>query len=336
MAFKILWTGDPHMASRNLSSRKDSYPDTCRVKLSFVMQTAIKRKVDVVIIPGDLFHDKEESKVSYSLTLMWIKFLSILGQHGIQVAVVPGNHDMQFHKVDISKRPIAFLDVMPNFHFVHIDPLDIERDEKVLSITGSPFLFNNDKGEISERTQYFPDKHRGDYHIHVTHGSLIPFEMASEFQFMDYTVIEDLIAAQPKWDMLINGHIHWIGENNRVMQLGKKVACNAGSLTRGSLKMENLKRKVSIYVADIVDANGELFPTFEEIPVPYQAAESIFDVNEYLEGKKVDKEIAVFMDLLKATTLSERSTNSNLERLIKQADVDETIKEKALEYVANL
>ena len=152
---------------------------------------------------------------------------------------------------------------------------------------------------------------------------------------MDYTILEELLNSNPNWDLLINGHIHWIG-NDSIKEKNKKFSVNSGSLTRGSLKMENLKRGVKATLIEIVNLNGEISPLFSEVKIPYQPADVIFDVNSYLETKKEDKDIAFFIEMLKETTLSEESSNSNLEKLVSQSSVELSVKDKALEYISKL
>ena len=336
MSIKILTIGDPHTATRNISSRRDDYFETCKMKLNFVLKTAVNEKVDVIVIPGDLFHDKEESKIGYKLIHLWFKFLKICENHSIKVAAVPGNHDMLFHRQDVSDRPITLLCQKENFILVNNTPLLLSKDNINLCITGSAFQFGGDRGDIKEKSQYFPEKQQNcNFHVHVTHGSLIPLSIVQDFQFMDYTILEELLNSNPNWDLLINGHIHWIG-NDSIKEKNKKFSVNSGSLTRGSLKMENLKRGVKATLIEIVNLNGEISPLFSEVKIPYQPADVIFDVNSYLETKKEDKDIAFFIEMLKETTLSEESSNSNLEKLVSQSSVELSVKDKALEYISKL
>lgn len=336
MSVKVLTIGDPHTATRNISSRRDDYFETCRAKLNSVLKYAVSEKVDLVAIPGDFFHDKEESKIGYKLIHLWFKFLRICEKHKIVVVAVPGNHDMLFHRQDISDRPLALLSQRENFILVNNSPYFLSKEDIKLVVSGSSFQFGGDRGELKEKQQYFPQSFKdSNFHIHLTHGSLIPVSMVQDFQFMDYTILEELLGSNPAWDLLINGHIHWIGKDC-IKQKLNKFAVNSGSLTRGSLKMENLKRGVQAILIEILNVNGEITPLFTQLTIPHQPAEVIFDVNAYLETKKEDKDIAMFMDMLKETTLSEESSNSNLEKLVQQSSVSEEVKAKALEYIAKL
>ena len=339
--FKALIFGDPHLSSRNISSRKDDYPETCLEKLTFIMKTAITNKVNCVIMPGDLYHHKEESMISRALDASIFTFIETLAKYHIDFIGVPGNHDMLFHNPDISKRPIGILHrANPTFYLVNEEPKIYEVKNGLSSfkvgISGTEFVFNGDKGVIANRLQYFPERLPVDYQIHVTHGSQIPFATSGDFKFMDFTSSKDIAAQNPAWDLNVNGHIHWVGEENLLLSFGKKHILNPGSLTRGSLKMENLKRGIFCFILTVQSVNGDIIPTFEKIAIPHRPAEEIFDVNEYLEGKVKDAKILEFIDQLKDCSLSTESSNSNIEKLIEEFNAPLEVKEKAKVFLNRL
>lgn len=335
--FKALFVGDPHLSSHSIGSRKDDYAETCLTKLTFVLRTAIAQKCNAILMPGDLFHDKEESKISRSLDAALYNFLDFCAKSGIVVLTVPGNHDMLFHNPDVSKRPFGLLArAKDNFKLVSTEPYIYKDSEISVGVTGSPFTFNGDKGDIKERKQYFPNRLSVDYQIHITHGAQVPYSTSGDFKFMDFTSSEDIISANPAWDLNFNGHIHWIGEENLLMRFGKKAILNPGSLTRGSLKMENIKRNIFVYTLELHKIIGEVVPKFERIEVPHQKAEDVFDVNAYLGEKQIDKKIAEFIEQLKECTLSEKSSNTNIEKLIEESKVSPEVKKKAKEFLEKL
>ena len=100
--------------------------------------------------------------------------------------------------------------------------------------------------------------------------------------------------------------------------------------------MENLTRSIYAFILSVDKVNGEIVPTFDKVEIPHQKAEEIFDVNDYLEGKKKDEKIQLFIDQLRECSLSEKSSNNNIEQLIQESDVPEDVKSKAKEYVAKL
>lgn len=341
--FTALVFGDPHLSSSHIiGQRRDDYNKTCLEKLTFILRTAIQRKVNVVITPGDIYHDKEESKIARSLDYALYLFIDNLKAHNIDFLAVPGNHDMLFHNPDVSRRPLGLLaQAKSNFYLVNetlrfYSSQDGTNTFKVY-ISGSPYTFNGDMGDIQDREQYFPKRpESADYHIHITHGSQIPFAISNDFQFMDVTNTEDLVAQNPAWDLNINGHIHWVGEENLLLKFGKKYVLNPGSLTRGALKMENLTRGIYCYLVTIQNNNGDIYPTFERIEIPHRPAEEIFDVNAYLDSKKQDAKIAEFIEQLKECSLSEKSSNSNIEKLIAESSASDVVKKRAKEFLDKL
>lgn len=336
---KIIAVGDLHLASHNISSRKDSYADTCKNKLLFVLRTAIKRKVNVIALTGDIFHDKSEAAIDTSLIHTIYNFLDYCKKYEIKVVLTVGNHDMQWHDPDVSKRNLGLINRAYPDTFILVNQTPVILGEEKVLFTGSSFIFHGDEGELKSRTQYFPSLPDGvskdmfTSWIHITHGSMIPYEHVGDFQFMDVTTTQDVLAANPSWDGNINGHIHWPGADGRLIRVRNKWSLNPGSLTRGSLRMENLKRTISIYEIS-VDSQKNF--EFTEITVPHQPADVIFDVNAYLEGKQKDKEIEGFIEMLRETSLSETTTNANIERLINESKVDTETKDCAKEYLVNL
>lgn len=333
MKYSFIAVGDPHLATRNPGSRKDDYFASCKEKLTFILKQAILLKVNSIIFTGDTFHDKDQSKIDSQLLHMLLNFFSIAKKYGIMCYSVVGNHDMKFHDADISQRNIALLTrAADNFILVDKSPQIVEISGKKIAITGSSFIFHGDRGDISERTQYFPPKQDAFYHIHVTHGSQMPRQEVSNANFMEITESENILYANPAWDLNVNGHIHWVEQ--KIVRYKNKYILNPCSLTRGSLSMDNIKRGISVTLVEISLSNKET--TFTEIEVPAKKAEEVFDVNTYLEEKQLDAKVQLFIDMLRESSLSSDSSNNQLELLVYNSDADSEVKDKAIEYIQKL
>ena len=142
MIYKLIAVGDPHLATRTPGSRRDDYFLSCKDKLTFILKQAVYRKANAVVFTGDLFHDKDQSKIDSQLLHVLLNFFEKTKQFNITCFSTTGNHDMKFHDPDISLRNISLLTrASDNFILVDKHPQLITVENNTLAITGSSFVF---------------------------------------------------------------------------------------------------------------------------------------------------------------------------------------------------
>ena len=91
---KLLITGDWHLTDKSPENRIDNYEQSVLRKLEFIIDTASKEKVELIIQPGDF---TDTPSMSYS---MFIKVIKIIKNSPIFIATVFGQHDLRYRNKD--------------------------------------------------------------------------------------------------------------------------------------------------------------------------------------------------------------------------------------------
>lgn len=195
---KILHTADLHMGSPFTGSGFDADRIKQRKKdlfdcFSGILKTAQKKKVDLIIISGDLF---EENRVKLSEINSILQSLSETAP--IRVILLPGNHD--------HIRPGGYYDWLqmpPNVFLFRNREFDrFEFEDLSLAVYGSAFNSQEDSERILSRLR-FDDNRK--YRIAAFHGSLIPEGDETNVKYRPFseTEISDLGI-----DYVALGHYH--------------------------------------------------------------------------------------------------------------------------------
>lgn len=219
---KILYVGDPHYSSVNLSSRKDFYPDTMLEKTKQVMELTDKLKVDILIFGGDFCHTKRLSKKYEN------KLLTLFRQYPVLKASVIGNHDCNFGKsetVNETSLGTFFLSDV----FLPTPGTWVIENEKVI-IVFFPYMEKIKEGKL----ELPKDKIKilcTHYYLNNKWGSkdILPEKFTNMF------------------DYILLGHDHDIYP---VTQVNRAKIIRPGSLGRGTKIKSNWKRDVMVAFID--------------------------------------------------------------------------------------
>lgn len=91
---KILLVGDIHVADKPPAMCTDSYTDDIIDMLRWVADCAVQVGADAVVWAGDIFHHKAPMKNSHALVLKMIRVVQYYIELGLDLEIVPGNHDL--------------------------------------------------------------------------------------------------------------------------------------------------------------------------------------------------------------------------------------------------
>lgn len=61
---KVLFVGDNHISAKQPVNRKDNYLEATLAKLKDCMQIGLQRKVNAIVLLGDLFDVREEGPLA--------------------------------------------------------------------------------------------------------------------------------------------------------------------------------------------------------------------------------------------------------------------------------
>lgn len=293
---RLLLIGDPHVADRPPSSRTESYRDDILAKLEWCVEYANDKGVDAVVSLGDLFHIKRPDRNSH---LLVSRVAEVLGKSNSPVLLEVGNHDTSQDRLDsLPSQPLGTLALHPNINIV-IGP------HPELPVYFIPYF------DLTEDNyEYWAEKFRADggpdkYPLIIAHQSIFP--RAEE-------PIYDFISAE-SWSESFNapycayGHIHSRMKAGAFYKIGNTHFCNNGSISRGSLHEETIKRKLAVTLFDDSDPDNP----YTSVPIPYKPASEVFRFQE-LESENLRVErVGAFLESLNSTELSVLTVESVLD-----------------------
>jgi DNA repair protein SbcD/Mre11 len=92
MMVSFIQTSDLHLGAtfKSLGDKSKLHRNDCQTTFSKIMGVCVSKKVDALLIAGDLFDKPDPAKV---LVQMVIREFELLEKKGIHIFIVPGNHD---------------------------------------------------------------------------------------------------------------------------------------------------------------------------------------------------------------------------------------------------
>ena len=291
---RLLVFGDLHIADKAPSGRVDDYMQTMLGKLASISQLCKEYKVKYALGLGDIYHIKQANRVSDTLRQQLIRMFK---SFPCPVYVLPGNHDYGPAGLEsIPHQPLGTLAEADAVKLVR----SIEDTRLGFWLVPRPYDAKADgfyDGEVdpsyyslTEEEQTLIQKNPVPV-IGVAHGSILGPGDTRPYPYVNV----DQIPGIEKYDLLIAGHIH---ESLGVMQVGKTIFANPGSIGRTTRNLSNYARTVEVLVVS-ADEKGL---TVEEVPLPGVApALEVFGNREATDSPdQPDDEIRQFTEALGA------------------------------------
>ncbi|WP_174616200.1 metallophosphoesterase family protein [Virgibacillus ihumii] len=183
--------GLSHIPEHIFKKVKDSTFDA----LSQLVQAAVSRNVDFVLITGDLF-DNEKQNLKAQIRLK--RAFEELHRHQINVYLSYGNHDF----INGNVHPVEFPENVFVFPDENVTSFTFEKNgQKMASIYG--FSYENRAVTENKTSEYQPSEIHNLFHIAMLHGSLssnTEHDVYAPFQLGDLT--------EKDYDYWALGHIH--------------------------------------------------------------------------------------------------------------------------------
>jgi exonuclease SbcD len=196
---KILHTADIHLGAKfsGLGNKGVTQRDQLRATFKNVITTAIDKRVNIVLIAGDLFDTNQQPQRNIDLV---IEQFNLLGSNNIPVCLIPGTHD----SLDSSSiyRKVDFEGKCSNLKiFADKDVSYKEYPDLSLTVYGKPNLSNRSYTSPLEGLKPLTSSK---FHIAMAHGSLhIPEKIAEDDHVFK---LEEIKASG--MDYLALGHWH--------------------------------------------------------------------------------------------------------------------------------
>ena len=199
--------------------------------LDDLVNTAREERVDAVILPGDVF---DSNRPSYPVMLEFARAVKKLGEMGVRVIAVPGNHDR--YREERRKGPLDFIAEVTSLELIHTDdvfrglppPCVRVRDSNV----GMAFCGLGHMPFVRDPMTLLPPTPpvEADKHYLVTHYTFKGFN--------PYSPTEPQASVPPDWvDFVIAGHIHkreWLlGDKGVYVGLAERIGFGEEGLDVG-------------------------------------------------------------------------------------------------------
>ncbi len=297
------------------------------MKLNEIADIAKRESVDAVVFVGDIFHSKIPKKTSHALVKRVMQVLIKMER----VLICPGNHDYdKANPMNIHKGPLGVISMMQN---VELIGLPDKRSAKVAGVQIAGF-------REEEELYQFPVAP-----IVVAHAAIFPTGQAPEVweAFDAQEVAESYATLQGGHPKLIwYGHIHephgvyQVKVDNRANDQGQYeiTFANLGAISRGSMFEPSHDRVPQVGLLTWNRSAAEHGIKIEAIDlVSARPAEEVFRITEVSERRQDEADKAGFIDALLVAEVEVMSVEGLIAGLRDRSDVDEPVRERAVELI---
>jgi DNA repair exonuclease SbcCD nuclease subunit len=269
---KVMFVGDIHLMDRQPKNRLDDYSLSIRTKLIECFQIAEERKLDAVVLLGDLFEVYEVGPLLRNQTLEILKGIPNGNKPwSFPIYICVGNHDLDsssnLEKTALGTLISAGLLIKKGYEpslgisFAHYTP-SLDREIKQGFLTTSSAI------------------------IWVCHASI----STKLDRFAEYAYLFEDTPLHPNTNLVISGHIHH--EMTQTRSDGKRFI-NPGSISRYSASRDNLEKDIKILILDYT-LDGEI-QNEEYIKLKSaKPASEVFKIEEMQAAKELKKDTHEF------------------------------------------
>lgn len=309
----FLTFNDAHFADVAPESRLDEdYSGSILAKLDQIVKVVKKLNAKAIINAGDLFHIKTASRNSHAMMQRLMKQL-----REVPVLSIAGNHDIAMDRLDtLSRQPLGDLIESGVTEHIHLSPRIYEDNGSRVKVVGVSYAPNLSEYADAEELK------RGDCDrvILALHCSASPKggDFFGEAVF-SYSQLKDMF---PEVDVFVLGHLHFYTGIHKVKDAH---FINIGALTRCSLHLDNLQRKVQAGLIKIAK-DGVVCKGLE---LRVHPAESVLSVERHEAAKEERKQIDQFIQSL-ATEGVESGHSDAVRDYLDRSDLPMTVRVKAL------
>lgn len=300
---EFISASDLHITNKRPENRKDvDYSKTCFQKFNKLCKAASLTKNKVLVVAGDFF---DSPYVPYEVTRTVIK---IINQYKIKILVVPGQHDLRYHKKGLKNTPLGVLE--------SAKAVSILSSKKVLKIDGVTFI----GGGWEEEPKVNAD-------IFVTH-QMVTKEGPLWPGHTDYISAEAALMKKYSWaKCIISGDNH----KPHLLEKDERIQINCGSMLRKS--KDQVKYKPS-YVKVSISSKGV---SCKFVPYIIKPVKDVFDFEKIKREEtlnkakeeavlKSDVSINKFIDSLPKNLADRPDFKSVLQQVVKSRKPTKSVK----------
>lgn len=269
---RVMFVGDIHLMDKQPKNRLDDYSLAIRTKLIECLNIAEERKLDAVVLLGDLFEVYEVGPLLRNQTLDILKGVPNGNKPwSFPIYVCVGNHDLDSSS-NLEKTALGTLiaagylikeQYSPSLgiSFAHYTP-SLDRDIKQGHLTTSSAI------------------------IWVCHASI----STKLDRFGEYAYLFEDVPLHPNTNLVISGHIHH--EMKQTRTDGKRFI-NPGAISRYSASRDNLEKDVEILILEYT-LDGEILNEEYLKLKSAKPAREVFKIEEIQAAKELKQNTLEF------------------------------------------
>lgn len=320
------------MSDQSPASRVDNWPQVILSKLEQVGEIAREVGANAVLDGGDFFHIKSPSRTSHKTILDVVR---VHNKYPCPVFANVGNHDVKYGDYTyLPESPLGVLFGTGVFHpcFLDSEVYLVERDRRVswhrdwadgdlvVRVVGVPYhgVHYEDRFWANAR------KGREDFLVVMSH-QLASQSGGSMFEGEDILKYDD-VRKLTNADVVLFGHWH---KNQGVSEgsFGTTIV-NIGSMSRGSLSLDDLERVPSVAILSLVKGSHA---HVDVRPLAVDPVDKVFDLTR--KAIQDDRE-SRSVDLVRSLRSSILAKNEgSLIDVVRSVSVEDRVKEEAILYL---
>ena len=287
---KLLFVGDLHLSSENLSIRKDEYPSVILNKLEQTLDIGIEKKINMMIFGGDIFHNKKTSIGYFNKLLMLLRD----EKYKFRKASTQGNHDMYNSKPETIEKTLLGTMYIDGTLLPKVGEWSIETDDTFILFL--PYMLDE----------------RPPLHVNFQNKKTI---LVSHYFFNQPMFEKECIPNEYTqiFDFIMLGHDHG---NYPIERVNKAMVIRPGALSRGTRHKDSFTRQVQ--VAFIDTETGEA----EYIPLHVRPASEIFSI-ERMSRESAARESKLVSGLSESVSIQD---GSDIEGLFESMPLEDKLK----------
>ncbi len=317
---KIVWRTDVHMGDRTPRRRTGNWCSDVVKKLKWVGDKAKEIGADAVIDGGDFFDVKSPTKNSHRLVRESCEAHS---EYPCPVYALVGNHDVKYGNIDyLPEQPLGVLFSSGVFkQFGDEKEIVLEEDGVKVRVVGIPYHgVEYDFDRLSSIT-----KKDEDYLLVACHLLARRGKTGTMFEGEDI-IGYDFLNGIAEVDGWFFGHWHK-DQGIKTLKNGATVV-NVGSLTRGSLHLDDLDRKPCIVE---VEATKDGL-SFTRHNVPVRSAKDAFKIEQAVRESEDSDRMIEIVEKMKAVATSSWSGMTLIDK-VSGMSLPNEVKEQVISYL---
>ncbi len=320
---KFLWRTDVHLSDKTPKRRNGNWTLDVLNKLKWVGGLAKEINADGVLDGGDFFDVKSPTKNSHSLVR---ETCEVHRDYSCPVYSLVGNHDVKYGNISyLNEQPLSVLFSSGVFtQFGDSTEIKIEKDKIKVRVIGIPYHgVEYDFDRLSAIK-----KEDEDYLIVACHLLARKGKTGTMFEGEDI-VGYDFLNTISDVDCWCFGHWH---KDQGITKLknGAKVV-NVGSLTRGSLHLDDFDREPCVVEIQISDKGLDCI----RHNVPIKPVKEAFKVESAIREKEDIKRMEDVVEQMRLVANSGWSSLTLKERVM-QVNASNGAKEQAIAYLEQI